>query len=329
VSETEATLEGRRESRASALLDRVERAYLKLLRALVLAAATVLIFYAAWLAISSAIKLSRSPESVVEQPAAVTADELGVAAAAPSKAKVAGTEDGEENPEQRRFYDGFVKRYHGLFRSKFEKYRQPEDKQLTVAEFGDAFVRPIERMELITEGKLDFPTDQADLEALLKAMTAAADKPVTLAPLQQYRAAVKVNTCSDVQRSRTTYRRGWNEFSTSCRGWYQEPIGCPVERPVVVDYVEKVCSMQFPKGTRSHTEIFRAYQEKFFELLYSRREENKATAQAEREAIVLGKAEGQASLGYAVYVVGSFVVLMFFFLLIAIERHQRRLARES
>jgi O-antigen/teichoic acid export membrane protein len=54
---------------------------------------------------------------------------------------------------------------------------------------------------------------------------------------------------------------------------------------------------------------------------------NVASAQAEREKILIGNVEGKASLGIAAYVAIAFVVLMFFFLLIAIERHHRILAK--
>ena len=63
--------------RWSNALDRVEAVYLKILRALVLLVATGLIAFAGWLGITGLMKISRSPDSVVEKEAKVSADDLG------------------------------------------------------------------------------------------------------------------------------------------------------------------------------------------------------------------------------------------------------------
>jgi hypothetical protein len=86
--------------------------------------------------------------------------------------------------------------------------------------------------------------------------------------------------------------------------------------------------MRYPDGTQSHLQIFRAYQDRYFQLLTQRRAANTARAQASREGIVAGIATGKQNLWTVLTLVGGFLVLMFFFLLIAIERHQRRLASE-
>jgi hypothetical protein len=57
-------------------LDRAEGVYLVVLRATILVVATFLLVYCAWLALSSIYKVSRSPDSVVEQQSSVSADEL-------------------------------------------------------------------------------------------------------------------------------------------------------------------------------------------------------------------------------------------------------------
>jgi len=54
-----------------------------------------------------------------------------------------------------------------------------------------------------------------------------------------------------------------------------------------------------------------------------------STAEAERQGIVAGIADGHLSLMTALQLIGGFLVLMFFFLLTAIERHQRKLARRD
>lgn len=111
-----------------------------------------------------------------------------------------------------------------------------------------------------------------------------------------------------------------------CSDWYVSPYGCPATRPVEVPYTETVTKLQYPAGTQSHTQIFKAFQDKYFQLLDERRQANATQAQEEREGILAGVAEGQLSLLTALQIVGGFLALMFFFLLIAIERHQRKLA---
>jgi hypothetical protein len=85
--------------------------------------------------------------------------------------------------------------------------------------------------------------------------------------------------------------------------------------------------MQFPEGTQSHAQIFRAFQDRYFSLLQERREANSSAAEKKRQDIIASISDGKLSLLTALQVLGAFLALMFFFLLIAIERHQRRISR--
>jgi hypothetical protein len=314
--------------RVETVFDRAEHIYLRVLRVTILIIATLMIGYAAWLAISSAYKLSRSPDSVVEKVATVSAAEI--ADANVPEEQMALKEDAKPtaSPEQRSFYAGFVNRYYNLFRTRFEPFRQPEDKILSRDEFDDNFVGSRARLDAIANGKLDFAKEKADLDSLLTVMGEAAAMPATQSRLQKYRSAKKVRVAKQVERSRTEYRRGWDNYSTDCAEWYYSPIGCPVQRAVQVPYTETVYEMQFPKGTQSHTQLFRAFQDRYFQLLNDRRATNAATADRERNEILTGQIEGGLSLWTALQIAGAFLVLMFFFLLIAIERHQRRMSDE-
>ena len=93
---------------------------------------------------------------------------------------------------------------------------------------------------------------------------------------------------------------------------YQEP------------YTDRQCSMQLPEGTQSHLDIFRAFQDRYFDLLTQRRSDNAREAQTQRESILEANQSGREGFWTSLLLAGSFLVLMFFFLLIAIERHQRR-----
>jgi hypothetical protein len=313
-------------ARAGAVLGRAEALYLRVLRAVILIIATLLLAFAGWLVVSSVYKISRSTESVKEEPAVVKADEL-TDAQIPAEQGPASKEQGSPvNPQARDYYKSFSSRYYNLYHSKFEPYRQQEDKQLTLTEFDDSFLNTTARLEAVTNGDLNFGDDKADLEALLTVMTEAANKPATQQRLERYRTAKKVPTTRNVERTRTEYQRGWDSSSTSCSGWYEDPMGCAVIRPVQTTYTEKVTELQYPKGTQSHTQIFRAFQDRFFSLLQQRREANASKADHERQSILAGNADGKLSLLTALQLLGGFLVLMFFFLLIAIERHQRRIS---
>jgi hypothetical protein len=300
-------------ARMSRLLNRAEYIYLRLLRGAVLLMATILIGYAAWLTASALYKVSRSPDSVVEQKAEVSAREL--------------VEASEAAPPPETLTDAPTPQaYFKLYRAMFERFKRSEDKSLSRDEFDDAFVQSQDRLKRVAEAKLDAAGDLEDLNTLLSTMNAAAADSRTVQRLQRYQRTAKVQVCNMVDRVRVEYRRGWDRYSTSCSDWYMDPVGCPATRPVEVPYQERVCSMQLPKGVISHTQLFRTFQDRFFELLSSRRQEFADKATAERSAILLGIEEGKASFGWALYIFGGFLVLMFFFLLIAIEKHQRQLS---
>ena len=313
-------------SRVRILLDKVESVYLRALRVLILIIATLMVLFAVWLCLSGVFNMMRSPDSVVVEPAKVEASEL-TSAKLPERATTASpTAAADPLAQERKFYTDFGKRYFKIYSVSFEPYRQPDDKQLAQNEFMDAYLKPDDRLQAIAGGDVNFQSDKADLEGLLVTMTEAAKLPQTVERLQKYKRAKRVEVSRKVERSRTETRRGWETYSTSCEGWYQDPIGCPVTRTVQVPYTETVKSMELPEGTQSHAEIFQAFQERYFQLLYERRSANAQAAQQERENIEHANIQGEASLVTAMQVLGGFLVLMFFFLLIAIERHQRSIA---
>jgi hypothetical protein len=307
-------------ARLNLVLDRAESIYLKVLRAMILIIASLLILYAAGLAAMSLYRIAQSPSSVEEAPATVAPEEL-TGAGAPQP-RPGTTREAEINPAHRAAYDQFLRRYYQLYQSRFEPFRQRTDRRLSLEEFDDTFVNTGTRLTAAARGTLDFNADKADLEALFRTMNAAAGLPRTQERLRAYQQAQRVRVCRNVQRMRTTQRQSWDPYSTSCANWYYD-MGCAVTRRVQTPYTERACEMRFPEGTQSHTQIFRAYQSHFYSLLNQRREANAAKAEAERFGIIQGIAEGKLDLMTALKVLGGFLILMFFFLLIAIERHQR------
>ena len=313
-------------ARIGSAFDKVESIYLRALRVFILIIATMLVLFATWLCVSGLWGVVRSPDSVIEAPAKVDAAEL-TSAESPDRTE-AGSPNGKRDPgaEYRKFYAEFGRRYFNIYTSLFEPYRQPDDKKLTQNEFIDAYLKPEARVQAIADDGLDFSADKADLENLYLTMNEAATLPQTVERLQKYKKAKRVQTTKKVQRFRAETRRGWDSYSTSCPAWYESPVGCSVMRSVQVPYSETVKVMELPKGTQSHAQIFRAFQDKYFHLLKERRDHNAKAAQDEREGILAANVAGKVSLFTALQVLGGFLVLMFFFLLIAIERHQRRIA---
>ena len=310
--------------RSNTVLDRFETFYLKVLRAALLAVATILLVCALCWAAVSLVRVMRSPDSVVEKPSVVAPSELTGAEAQ----KAAGTRarNGENGlRSQRAYYDSFVKRYFALYRTKYQPHLRSDDKRLSVGEFDDLTINTAGRLAAIRNGELNFATDKNDLEAFLPVVTQATATQATTARLAKYRLAVKKPTATQVQRTRTETRRGWDSYSTACSGWYESPIGCAVTRRVEVPYTQNVTVMRYPAGISSPNEIIKGYQDRYFELLAQRRSSNRDAAEFERAQIVEGQNAGWTGLTRSVMIAGGFLILMFFFLLVAIERHQRRL----
>jgi hypothetical protein len=312
--------------RLARVLDRAERVYLKLLRAAILIIATGLVIYAVVLAAISLYKISRSPDSVHEDVAAVSANEL-TSAEAPSTPQPSRPGGMRTNPAQRRAYDRILTQYYQLFRARFEPFRQSDDHALARTEFDNRFLDIQTRLAAVGRGDLNFDDDVADLQTLVNVMSEAAILPATQQRLRRYKAAQRVQSCQNVERTRPTVTLGWDSLSVSCPSWYENG-GCAVARTVQTPYTARECSMRFPEGTQSHIQVFRAYQDRFFSLLSQRRTDNATHAQAARDNIIAGNLQGRLSLWTALLILLGFLVLMFFFLLIAIERHQRRLAAE-
>lgn len=311
--------------RLSTIFDRAENIYLRVLRVTILILATLLILYTAYLVFSGLYRIGQSPDSVRTEVANVVANEIVDAEEITIESRESAGEP-VANASQRKFYADYVARYYKLFRTRFEPFRQPTDKILTRDEFDDNFVQSAARLQSVAEGMTDFAKDSADLESLLATMSAAAAEPKTGERLKRYRSAKKVPVKREVTKTRTEYRSGWNVYSTNCEGWYYSPVGCAERRAVQVPYTDTVTVMEFPKGTQSHSQIFRAMQDRYFSLLESRRTQNAEAASDRRFEIVAGQAYGRESLATALQIFAGFIALMFFFLLIAIERHQRRIS---
>lgn len=309
-------------------LDRIEAVYLRVLRAVVLLVATLLLLWALGWAALSVVRILRSPDSVVEAPSAVTSSDL-LADGTQQTVLPTNPSEPRNTAEQRNFYGGFVQRYHRLYQARFEPHLRRDDKRLSQGEFDDLTIDSSGRLRAIRNGELDFVTDRADLENYLPVVTEAAEASETANRLAKYRTAKKQRIVSRVQRTRTETRRGWDSSSVSCANWYVDPIGCATTRQIETPYTERVTSTRYPDGISSPNQVLKSYEDGYFFLLADRRRESAAKASAERDSILSGQVRGWTGLSQSILVVGGFLALMFFFLLIAIERHQRGLSTRS
>lgn len=311
--------EPRAEPRTRSVLNKLERLYLAAIRAIALASATILVIYALWLAATGIYKASRDVQSVTDEPAIVSPEEvtqidvreLANAAAEPAS---------DPLTEEKRFYADFSKQYYALYRTKFEPFRQAGDQPLSQQTFDQRFLNTGERLERIKAGKGDFQQDKADLESLLKTMTAVASSQATVDRLRAYKSARRV----PVSRVHSGTRE---ETYCSYYGVYIEECITYGTRSVPYRYTTQ--ELRLPDGIISHTDLFAAYQDRYLSKLFEKREANGLAAESKRQEIAADNLTGRARLWSALSVLGAFVVLMFLFLLIALERHQRKIAEAA
>lgn len=309
-------------ARSMAFLVRAESFYLALLRGATLVLATILVVYAAWLGLSGLYNVSRNASAVKEEPAVVGADEVAKAElGAPALEDDAPTAESIKTfNTERSFYGSALDQYFKLYQTKFEVSRKSDDEPMSKSDFGKRFLNADARIASIKSNELNFEQDKADVTSLIKVMTEVAALPETQKRLSSYKSAERTRVEEKINRSR-------EERYCSYYGYYiDECITYDTRR---VNYTETKVSMKLPKGVVSHVDLFEAFHRTYLDTLLNRRAENRQKAEAERNAIIAANARGKANLLNAVFVVGAFLALMFFFLLIAIERHQRKLANDQ
>lgn len=307
------------ESRLNRLIDKAEKTYLILLRAAVLGIATLLLAYALWLGLAGLYKISKSPDSVREAEAKVSAETVATLdnASVPDDSAPNATDDRTDRKPMLAFYRAFRKRYFDLYRQSFENYRHASDPQMSETDFDTAFLSTDKRQKAAANGNLDFEKDRADLEKLFATMKEAAALPITRKRLETYRKTQPRRVVRSVEKIR--YERYCSFFSSyfdSCITYDTRPV----------PYTERQVSMAMPDGLLAPRKLFEAYQANFGRDLTAQRETNAAEARQQREAIVAGNMIGRMNLWTAMQIAAAFMMLMFFFLMIAIERHQRKLS---
>jgi hypothetical protein len=303
-------------ARGREILNKLERIYLAGIRVIALAAATFLVAFAIWLAASGFYKASRDVSSVKEQPAVVSPEEVANIDLR-EVTKTASQPSAEPLATEKRYYADFAKRYYTLFKAKFEPFKKLDDKALDQKAFDQRYLHTGEKIEAIKEGAVNFSQDRKDLESLLSTIMSAAGNQKTVDRLRAYQSAKKIPVTRTESGTREeSYCSVYSDYFGQCFAYGTR----------TVPYSRKVQELKLPAGIVSHTALFGAYQDAYLSKLADKRQANAAAAERARNEILANNANGQARLWTALTVVGGFLVLMFLFLLIALERHQRKIA---
>lgn len=315
-------------------ISRAEAIYLDILRAGAILIATGLLLWIAWLLLSSLYLLAQDPDSVEAEDVIVTLDDM-VKLDEPKTSEGTSSSDANSSNSVDGFTD-FSDSYYQLFTEKFAAFKQEDDKDISQEEFVERYLSGFEPLfaqsgagdaasqfalldelesdlELASGSQLE-PSDFAELK---KNMEAASALPVTVERLQSYKDTPKVRSERKVQRSRRErYCSYYSDYFQRCYSYDYRSV----------PYTQTIVEYFPPEGIVSYDDLFGMYQANYLSQLTSGRQSSASDAARERAERRRANEEGYINLGSALRVGGVFFALMFFFLLVAIERHQRRLA---
>lgn len=335
--------------RAESVADRLERTYLGLLRALTLVVATICIIGAAIFALDGARRLL-TPTEVKPEAVAVTPEEaLGPIVETGAARKDAAQDQVTAIPAEIRnahaaFIEGTFEPYYQQYRRLALAYNKPEDQILAKPDLAKHLGYTVEALAgeydtqkadagaspedaaagamisgLVRTSK-QFQTNSAYAEAQAAAVAKALADPRLVGKARGYKSAEKTaQACHTEYEMRTV----WDSTSMACRDWYYQPYGCSVRRPMPL----QKCEPAYPEGIKSPLQLFAQVDEGYRLAWSSKTSAAEAAAAAESAEKELFKAGAPASLMLALQVGGAFLVVMFLFLLIAVERHLRRVAQ--
>lgn len=117
----------------------------------------------------------------------------------------------------------------------------------------------------------------------------------------------------------------WDRYGTYCDSWYVSPIGCPTTRVVSEPYEEKVCEMKFPEDLKAPADLFNSSIERYAETARMDVEAARIEAEERTAANHARKLEGRENIGMSGQLFLGFLAVMFLYLFIAMERHNRNL----
>lgn len=314
--------------RFSAAADRLERVYLAALRFAVLLVATVALLLAVGFAGDGVRRLLTSTE-VEQQPVSVGGAEVVQrmqASIAERSAEAASETPAIPAPVRRAhaaFLAGPFDPLYQSYRTLATRYNKPEDRLLTKPALAAELGYTADAVAAREDGRVVAFAENPRYASQMGAASAslATERGVT-SQLAKYKAAQKTaQQCTTRERS----VRGWDSTSIECPEWYMAPVGCPVTRQEPY----QACVAVYPDNIVSPLQTVASFDAHFAEVWSERDSESASEAQNERERLALIKAQGQPRLSQAVVILAAFLAIMFLFLVIAVERHLRRLSRAA
>lgn len=219
-----------------------------------------------------------------------------------------------------------------IYRARFKSYERPDTKvtEQQVVDFVWSEDRIAAFAGISTSGVLDAQgkaltgRDAVMTNALAVVEEAAKAEPFRK-QLAAYDKATKVKVCTDKSRTRTRTVSAWDAYSTSCAGWYVSPVGCPSTRVVEEPYVEKVCEMKFPGDLETPAQQFANAVQRYADIAEARLATARIEADAETARNQARKLEGWENVVDSGKLFVGFLLVMFLYLFVAMERHHRNL----
>lgn len=303
-------------------IDGVEKMYLAILRVAVLTVASLSLLAAAGFAVDGLWRMFVTTS--VEQEATVvsSADVVAAMKTAPPAAE-------RGNPQipafiretHAAFSNKVFPLYYAVYRQASEASKKPEDRTLSQAELMSALGYDLDTYAAGESQATKLFVENAEYQRQAQtAVTAAMAEAGTARLLREYKAATKsAQSCS----TQYEQRRFWDYNSTACSDWFYQPYGCNVTRSVPVER----CVPAYPEGIVSPTVAFGRADDAFRTIWAERSANNFQTAQNKRTDREITRSQIGPRLMLALRIIGGFLVVMFFFLLIAVERHLRKIAQ--
>ncbi|ALC11156.1 hypothetical protein [Sphingopyxis sp. 113P3] len=313
-----------------------ESRYLGLLRLSSLLIATILLAGASIFSLTGVVKQLGSSD-IEPELAQVDASDL----IAPTAH--AGDDSETENPKSQgapgplwksRLNAEQQRRFFTIYKSKFEPSRRKEDPVLTRESFFEQ-VFPDDQIDELRALPLDklsgadgkpigaFP---ALADELAQAIEQAAQSSALKRQLSAYKRATKIQVCETKMVSQSRQISAWDSGSTNCAYWYEYPYGCPVTRTVQESVPTRACEMRVPETLKRPVALYSELVRRYGESAAAGVERQAIAAEERRAEILARKAEGKGALLSGGQWFLAFMAVMFLYLVVAIERHQRRLA---
>ena len=310
--------------RLAGLANKAESRFLSILRYSALAiAAGVLVAAAVFLALGLVRQIG--PDTIHPEGVAVRSDDLqpGEKSVAAKPASV---------PSKSVISRQVRERTLTVYRKKFKSFQRPDTK-ITDQQVVDLIwsQERIASFNALNPAKLHDHEAKplGSVEAVMLNALAAIDDAATKGSLQKqlaaYRNAKKANVCKDEVRYVSRVVESWNSYATNCPYWYESPIGCPSSRTISEPVVEQVCQMKFPDDLDAPAQVFASAVARYGELAASKIERARIEADLATATEHAKKLEGRANISLSGQLFFGFMAIMFLYLFIAMERHNRSL----